>query len=138
MNYGDIINLPHHVSKNHPQMSMEKRAAQFAPFMALDGYVDEVKETARETEDEMDLDEEQKSIMDVKLQIIREHLEEQPYITFKYFIKDNKKEGGEFKTVSGNVIKIDEYKELILLEDMTQVAIKDIVDISGNIIKLDI
>lgn len=33
--YEDIINLPHHVSKRHPQMSMHQRAAQFAPFAAL-------------------------------------------------------------------------------------------------------
>ena len=33
--YSDIINLPHHVSRNHPRMPMEARAAQFAPFAAL-------------------------------------------------------------------------------------------------------
>lgn len=43
--YNDIINMPHHVSKKYPQMSMEARAAQFAPFAALIGYGDEVKET---------------------------------------------------------------------------------------------
>ena len=37
-NNDDIINLPHHVSKRHPQMSMLNRAAQFAPFAALTGY----------------------------------------------------------------------------------------------------
>lgn len=36
--YSDIINLPHHVSKKHPQMSQWDRAAQFAPFAALTGY----------------------------------------------------------------------------------------------------
>ena len=43
--YDDIINLMHHVSKKHKQMSIENRSAQFAPFAALTGYEDEVKET---------------------------------------------------------------------------------------------
>ena len=47
--YDDIINLPHHVSKRHPQMSMWKRAAQFAPFAALTGYDNAIKDTAKET-----------------------------------------------------------------------------------------
>ena len=50
-NYNDIINLPHHVSKKHPRMSMENRAAQFAPFAALTGYGDAVKETAKLAEE---------------------------------------------------------------------------------------
>ncbi|MBR3002292.1 MAG: hypothetical protein IKF38_01815 [Clostridia bacterium] len=45
--YEDIINLPHHVSKKHPQMSMEARAAQFAPFAALVGYEDAIEETTK-------------------------------------------------------------------------------------------
>ena len=42
--YVDIINLPHHISKRHPQMSLEARAAQFAPFAALTGYEKAIKE----------------------------------------------------------------------------------------------
>ncbi|GEM_PF-702835 len=36
--YGDIINMPHHVSDTRPHMTMEARAAQFASFAALKGY----------------------------------------------------------------------------------------------------
>lgn len=43
--YDDIINLPHHVSTKHKPMSLEARAAQFAPFAALVGYEDKVEET---------------------------------------------------------------------------------------------
>ena len=48
--YDDIINLPHHVSKRHPQMSMWNRAAQFAPFAALTGYEDAIKNSAQANE----------------------------------------------------------------------------------------
>lgn len=55
--YDDIINLPHHVSKKHPQMSLYARSAQFAPFAALTGYEDVVKETARLTDQKIEIDE---------------------------------------------------------------------------------
>lgn len=55
--YSDIIDLPHHISKTHPQMSMDARAAQFAPFAALTGYEDAVKETARQVDTMMDTEE---------------------------------------------------------------------------------
>lgn len=55
-NYEDIINLPHPVSKRHPRMSMEARAAQFAPFAALTGYEDAIKETTKkQQEDKMNV-----------------------------------------------------------------------------------
>ena len=50
MSYEDIINLPHHVSKRHPQMSMKKRAAQFAPFAAMEGYKESIEEAIRQNE----------------------------------------------------------------------------------------
>ncbi len=45
--YQDIINLPHHISIKHPQVSLEDRAAQFAPFAALTGYNEAIEEAAR-------------------------------------------------------------------------------------------
>ena len=61
--YDDIINMEHHVSKKHPQMSLYARSAQFASFAALNGYEDAVKETGRETRKKIDLDEEMKQIL---------------------------------------------------------------------------
>jgi hypothetical protein len=43
--YDDIINLPHHTSRYYPRMTLEQRSAQFAPFDALEGYSDGVRET---------------------------------------------------------------------------------------------
>ena len=48
--YADIIDMPHHVSEKHSQMSMWNRAAQFAPFAALTGYDNVITETAKENE----------------------------------------------------------------------------------------
>ena len=53
-NYDDIINLPHHVSKRHPQMSMWNRAAQFAPFAALTGYDAAINDTKERVQDEFE------------------------------------------------------------------------------------
>ena len=46
--YDDIIELPHPVSKRHRLMSLQDRAAQFAPFAALRGFDDEIDRTREE------------------------------------------------------------------------------------------
>ncbi len=42
--YSDIINLPPHKSRNHIPMDIQKRAVQFAPFAALTGYEEKIRE----------------------------------------------------------------------------------------------
>ena len=68
LNYEDIINLPHPVSKRHKPMPVEDRAAQFAPFAALTGHQAAIEEAARVTDMRMELDEEMKEQLNVKLQ----------------------------------------------------------------------
>lgn len=125
--YDDIINLPHHVSEKHPQMSLHDRAAQFSPFAALTGYDDAVKETARLTDTMFELDEDEKSILDEKL---RRSLENKDEISVTYFVKDNKKEGGSYNTVSGTIKKIDEYLRTLVLNSGEEIPIDNIYDIN--------
>lgn len=134
--YDDIINLPHHVSKRHPQMSLYARSAQFAPFAALTGYDDVIKETSREISEKIDIDDELKSILDSKLQIIMEQIKNKPEISFTYFIPDSKKDGGSYITVIGIVRKIDLYNQIIYLANNTEIPINDIINISGEIFKM--
>lgn len=47
--YGDIINMEHPVSKVHPRLSRESRAAQFSPFAALTGLEKRMEEAAENT-----------------------------------------------------------------------------------------
>lgn len=133
--YDDIIKLPHHVSKKHPQMSLYARSAQFAPFAALTGYEDLVKETSRETGQRIELDEEIKSILDSKLQILIEQFNQKPEVSFTYFIPDAKKDGGAYITVTGIIKKIDMYEQIIYLSDGTQISINEIIDISSKFFK---
>jgi len=133
--YDDIINLPRHVSKNHPQMSLYARSAQFAPFAALTGYDGMIQETSRFINQKIEIDEELKVILDSKLQIIQEKIKIQPEITFTYFIPDLKKEGGSYIIKTGRVKKIDIYNQVIYLLDDTEIPINEIIDITGDIIK---
>ena len=130
--YDDIINLPHYEPKYHTRISMYSRAAQFAPFAALTGYDDAVKETARLTNERIDLDEEAKMMLDAKLQVIREQLSEKPLVTITYFVPDAKKDGGKYVTTNGNVKKIDDYKHLIILDNSLEIPINEIIDIALN------
>lgn len=131
--YCDIINLPHHVSKNRPQMSMHDRAAQFAPFAALTGYDDAVKETARQTNQKIELLDEQVAILNEKILLLNEKIKDNPEITITYFIPDKKKEGGAYITIKGIVKKIDEYNKLITMQDDRKIKMDDIFDIQGDI-----
>ena len=133
--YDDIIDMEHHISKKHPQMSLYARSAQFAPFAALTGYEDAVKETGRETSFKIELDE-MKQIIDSKLQIILEKIKNKPEVTITYFIPDSKKDGGEYIAKTGLVSKIDTFNQKIVLLDQTEIPINEIIDIEGNILKI--
>jgi hypothetical protein len=133
--YDDIINLPHHVSKTRPPMSIINRAAQFSPFAALTGYDDAIEETARLTDMRVELDEAAKTILDKKLRIIQEHLNSQPEVTITYFRQDEKKEGGTYVSVSGTVKKIDGYKRTLLMQDGISIKNDDIISITGEIVQ---
>ena len=128
--YDDIINLEHHISKTHKQMSMQNRAAQFAPFAALTGYEEAVKETARFTEKKIELDEELNNILDEKLRLIQSQIKNTPEITVTYFVPDDKKRGGKYQKITGKIKKIDDYNKFIIFTDGKCISIKDIIDIS--------
>ena len=128
--YDDIINMPHHISKKHPRMSLENRSAQFAPFAALTGYEDEVEEIARITDKKIEITDEVKSIINLKLKTIQEKINTKPKVTITYFIPDSKKEGGSYKIVTSNVMKIDKYKQTIVLKDKTEIPINFITNIN--------
>ena len=134
--YNEIMNLPHHVSKTRPQMAMSNRAAQFAPFAALTGYDDAVKETGRLTDDKIELEESSLNELNAKIQLLRENLADAPEITFTYFKPDNRKAGGAYLTTTGTVKKLDDYERQIVLQDGTKLPMDDILDMEGELFSI--
>jgi hypothetical protein len=131
--YDDIINLPHHVSKAHPPMAVIDRAAQFSPFAALTGYDAAIRETARMTDERIELDESTKAALNDRLQIMADRMKEHPEIAITYFQPDAKKEGGAYVTAIGTAKKIDECERFVVMTDGTAIFIDDIISIDGEI-----
>ena len=132
-NYDDIINLPNHISLKHPRMSIEARSAQFAPFAALTGYNDAVKETERLTDKRIEIDDNLKQILNNKLNYILENIDKKTLIIITYFIPDNKKEGSKYIEKTGIIKKVDIINQYIYLYDKTKIPIKEIINITGDI-----
>ena len=127
--YDDIINLPHHVSKNHRQMPMEMRAAQFAPFAALTGYDTVINETARLTDQQVELEDYDNERLNRKYAELIENISEHPVITVSYFKPDKHKGGGAYVSKTGHLKKVDTYEQLMIMEDGTSIPLAAIVDI---------
>ena len=130
--YTDILTLPHPTSKKHPRMTRTARAAQFAPFAALTGYNEAVKETARLTNEQLELDDTEKAQLNEKLQLLRQHLPRQLPITITFFIPDTKKAGGSYQTITGPVKKIQEYERRLIMTDGTIIPINAIIGLYGE------
>ncbi|HKM03582.1 MAG TPA: hypothetical protein VJZ04_03125 [Lachnospiraceae bacterium] len=128
--YDDIIDLPHPISYTHVQMSIHDRAAQFSPFAALTGFNGAIKETARLTDQKIELDETEKTILDEKLGMIREQLSKPLDVEFTFFQQDERKEGGTYLSIVGRVKRMDAYIRAVIMEDGTRIPIEDIVDIN--------
>ena len=75
-------------------------------------------------------------MIDAKLAVIQYHIKEQPNITVTYFIPDDKKSGGRYVTVSGNVRKLDGMKCAIIMTNGTKIPIGDVQYIDGDMFRL--
>ena len=131
--YEDIIHLPRHVSRTRPRMVAIDRAAQFSPFAALTSYGVAIKETARVTDQRIELDEYMKNDLSNRLQIISDRLKEHHEIAITYFQPDEKKNGGAYVTAISTVKKIDEYERLVIIDNGSEIPIDEIISVEGEI-----
>lgn len=133
--YDDIINMPYQKSRTHPHMSLNDRAAQFAPFAALNGHSEAVKETERLVDQRITLDQDAIEILNKKIIIIKNYIKTKPQIIITYFIPDNKKNGGKYITETKFVKKIDEFNHKIIFNDYSSILIDDVYNIESELFK---
>ncbi len=127
--YGDIIDMPHHQSDKRAHMSLHDRAAQFAPFAALRGYDEEIRETARLTDERIELSSEEIAKINSKLNEIMEDIKSQPEVEITFFAPDAKKEGGAYMTMFGNVRRVDDVENIIYFTNGFRLPIRDLYEI---------
>ena len=129
--YADIIDLPHHQSETHAHMSLYNRAAQFSPFAALTGYDDMVTEEARQTDEMIELSQDEMDRIAEQLNLINEQLSDGDITaTITYFIPDVLKAGGQYQTITSAITRIDTFERMVVLSDGHKISIDMILDIS--------
>ena len=123
-NYEDIRNHERYQLKHHTPMSLESRAAQFAPFAALVGYDEEIGEAARSTDGREELSEDAIDALNQAFQKLLEHKEERPLVTVTYFQPDAKKDGGRYMTYAGNFRFYDAEKRVMKFVDGMVISVE--------------
>lgn len=128
-NYDDILHLPNHRSKKRSHMSMQDRAAQFSPFAALTGFETAIEETGRLTDCRTELEEYGKNRLDQAMAQLQELLPLRPYVMITYFVPDDRKTGGSYTSINGQLKKIDFYRQIIVFTDGTEIPLSDIIQV---------
>lgn len=130
--YSDILYRPHPVSTRHAPMSQQNRAAQFAPFAALSGFEETIRETARTTESFPELAEGTVESLNHKLVCISQLLPHCPPVTFTCFCPDERKSGGHRVTVTGRVKKMELPEGILVLDSGKKLPIAWLLGIEAD------
>ena len=130
--YDDILHWPHPTSAKHPRMPIRDRAAIFSPFAALTGHSAAIAETARMTEQKIELDEDRRTELDEKQRILEDIIAQQPEVTVTWFRPDDKKDGGSYVTTTGNLKRTDGVERVMVMTDGTRISLDDIIELESK------
>ena len=107
-------------------MPLSDRAFQFAPFAALSGYADTIRETQRLNEGTIEM-------LNRRYRRLMDTLDSRPTVSITYFRPDECKEGGAYLTVTGVVRKLDPAARRIIMQDGTVIPAAEISAMEGEI-----
>lgn len=127
--YSDIIQLKHPEPKGHQRMSMQARAAQFAPFAALTGHSAAIAETARYTEEELIPERDRLAQLDIKLKRLLSIQDKKATICVTFFLPDTRKNGGSYQQVTDNFLRLDINTHSLVMTSGLSIDIRHITDI---------
>lgn len=130
--YNDILHLPHPTSAKHPRMPISDRAAIFSPFAALTGHGNAIRETARLTDQRIELDEDTRAELDLKQQILADKIDERPEVSVVWFRPDEKKDGGKYVTTTGQLKKVDDIVRTLRFADGTTIPLDDVLELRSD------
>ena len=132
--YKDIIDQVRPISKRHSPMANADRAKQFSPFAALKGYEEALQLKQKRYTPRIELTEDAKSLLDHKLHILNQWLEngQKPIVTIRYFVPKTVDkidiELGAYLKISGAVEKINSEARRIQISGES-LCIDDVVDL---------
>ena len=95
----------------------------------MTGYEDAVQETARYTDEKVELTEDEKALLDMELQRLSDDIANHPQVTLTYFRSDKRKAGGAYVTTTGQLKKIDDFEGALILASGERIVIEDIIEI---------
>ena len=129
--YDDIINLPRPESKR-PRMPLSDRAAQFSPFAALSGHDESIRETARLTESQIELDDSHKGEIGRLLTLVSKNISLCPEVNVRWYQPDNFKLGGAYRQLQDRVVKIDTFRGEMTLATGDAIPLEHIVELATS------
>ena len=74
----------------------------------------------------IELDESEIARVDAELQHLQELLPGRPTVSITYFVPDERKNGGSYQTVTGEVKRIDAVNGVIQMTDRREIPIEDV------------
>ena len=129
--YCDILYMAYPLPGNRQRMSMVDRAAQFSPFASLVGFEDTIEESARLTNHRIELDENEKYMLDLYQQQLTQIIDQKPPVTITYFLPDTRKEGGQYITVTGQLRSISPHYRTLTLADGMVIPLYDVIKLES-------
>ena len=110
-------------------MFLDHRAAQFAPFAALNGFAETIAMKGKQYDLRPFLAEDQLFELNFKINLLSQLDDKNQAIKINYFKEEDGKDKGKINELCEKISKIDFKRKRILLANQTSIPFENIIDI---------